>query len=191
MSPKAPQYQGEIVGAYQKIGRRTETQAEAKRLIETYGVGSRWARVNAGDKAAIQAATRIIEAQLRTLTLYFFEDAKKLGAGSMARASYQIAGWGYAAYLKQFPDGRHTYEMRHGYGELLYKLKKYKAAYSEYMKVVAMDTKGKHAESSAKAAIDAAAKMRLGGDDWESDLRAACSQYQRLFSTKAAPRPCQ
>ena len=81
--------------------------------------------------------------------------------------------------------------MRHGFGELLYKLKKYKAAYSEYMKVVAMDTKGKHAESSAKAAIDAAAKMRLGGDDWESDLRAACSQYQRLFSSKALPRPCQ
>jgi tetratricopeptide (TPR) repeat protein len=197
-SPKAPDYQNGIILAYQKIGRKRETRAEIVRLLETYGKnsGSGWGRANSEDTDAVSSAQTLIEKNLRTVALNYHNDAKKLGAGRAAKESYKLAGWGYSTYLKEFPDSQHSYEMRYAYGELLYKLKMYDKAYDQYMKVVAMDSQGKHTKFCAESAIFASEQMTkqegAGSKpaskteeapltDWETKLIAACDQWQELF----------
>jgi tetratricopeptide (TPR) repeat protein len=197
-SANAPEYQNEIILAYQKTGQKRETRKEIKQLLETYGKNSDsgWVRANSADLDAVKEAQGYIEKNLRTVALNYHNDAKKLGKGTEAKDSYKLAGWGYATYLKEFPDNKHSYEMRYAYGELLYDLKMYAKAYDQYMKVVAMDRNGKHTKFCAEAAIFASEQMTkqegAGSKpaskteeapltDWETKLIAACDQWQNLF----------
>ncbi len=198
-SPKAPDYQNEIILAYQKIGRKKDTLNEIKRLLDNYGKSSAWARANSADQDAINEATRYIEKSLRTVAINYHSDAKKLGTGRSARESYSLAERAYTVYIAEFPTSKYSYDMRYAFGELLYKLKKYDQAYVQYMKVVSIDPKGKHSRFCAESAIFAADKMvasekragripkpetktqRMELVDWESKSLAACDQWSRIF----------
>ena len=128
-SSDAPDYQNEIITAYQKIGRKQETLNEIDRMLKTYGRNSPWARANSADPDSLQAAEAYIEKTLRRVALNFHAEAKKHGQGSLARETYGLAEQAYSVYLQEFPEGKNTYEMRYAYGELLYKLKKYDGSY--------------------------------------------------------------
>ena len=198
-SPKAPDYQNEIILAYQKIGRKQDTLNEIKRLLDTYGKNSAWARANSADQDAINEATNYIEKNLRTVAINYHNEAKKLGAGRNAREAYELAEKAYSVYLAEFPTSKYSYEIRYAYGELLYKLKKYDQAYEQYMKVVAIDPKGKRSKFCAESAIFAADKMievekkagripkpatktqRMDLVDWEAKLLSACDQWAKIF----------
>ena len=198
-SSKAPDYQNEIIQAYQKIGRKKDTLNEIKRLLDTYGKNSAWARANSADQDAINEATKYIEKSLRTVAINNHNDAKKLGTGRTAREAYDLAEKAYTVYLQEFPSSKYSYDIRYAFGELLYKLKKYDQAYEQYMKVVATDPKGKHSRFCAESAIFAADKMiavekkagripkaktkteRLEMVEWEKNLLAACDQWSKLF----------
>ena len=197
-SPKAPDYQNEIILAYQKIGRKQDTLNEIKRLLDTYGKNSAWARANSADQDAINEATNYIEKNLRTVAINYHNEAKKLGAGRNAREAYELAEKAYSVYLAEFPTSKYSYEIRYAYGELLYKFKKYDQAYEQYMKVVAIDPKGKRS-ACAESAIFAADKMievekkagripkpatktqRMDLVDWEAKLLAARDQWAKIF----------
>jgi TolA-binding protein len=199
---KAPDYQNEIILAYQKLGMKRERRAELQRLLSTYGKSSAWSRM-LRPEAEVRDAQTLIEKNLRTVALNAHVDAKKLGTGREAKEAYKLAGWGYSTYLKEFPDNKHSYEMRYAFGEVLYKIKKYDEAYEQYMKVVAMDRNGKHTRFCAESAIFAAEqvikKQGSGGKptsktepapltDWETKLIAACDQWQQLFPAEKNTR---
>ena len=141
------------------MGRKEETLAEIDKLLKTYGKNSAWARTNSADQDAVKDALGFIEKNLRTVAINYHNEAKKLGTGRGARSTYGLAEQAYSVYLTEFPSGKHTYDMRYAYGELLYKLKKFDLAYEQYMAVVALDNKGKHSEFCAESAIFAAEEM--------------------------------
>jgi len=198
-SPKAPDYQNEVILAYQKIGRKQETLNEIKRLLDSYGKNSAWARTNSADQDAITEATRYIEKNLRTVAINYHNEAKKLGQGRGARESYDLAEKAYTVYLQQFPTSKYSYDIRYAFGELLYKLKKYDQAYEQYMAVVKIDPKGKHSRFCAESAIFAADQMikrekaagripkaktkteRLEMVQWEQNSLEACDQWSQIF----------
>ena len=78
-SPKAPDYQNEIILAYQKTGRKQETLDEIRVLLDQYGKQSAWARSNASNPDAIRAASTFVEQNLRTVAQNYQIEADKLG----------------------------------------------------------------------------------------------------------------
>ena len=207
-SPDAPEYQDEIIQAYRKIGRKKETLAEIDKLRKTYGANSAWARANATNPDAVKDAQDYIERNLRSVALDFHAEAKKLGTGKAAKESYELAEQAYSVYLEEFPESKHSYEMRYAYGELLYTLKKFDDAYIQYMKVVEVDPKGKRSQFCAESAIFAAEEMVkiekkegkiveatkdnktevLPLSDWEKNELKALDQYADLFPDDSKTR---
>lgn len=197
----APEYQNDIVQSYQKMGRKKETLGEIDRLLKTYGKNSAWARANSADQDALKDAQDYIEKNLRTVAINYHNEAKKLGTGSAARETYDLAEKAYTVYLQEFPDGKHAYQMRYAFGELLYKLKKFDESYVQYMAVVKLDPNGQHSKFCAESAIFAAEEMtkkdekegrgpKLKGvakteqvalTDWEQKLIDACDQFAKLY----------
>ena len=199
-SKDAPDYQNEIIGAYMKMGKKQETVAEIDRLLKTYGKNSAWARANASNPDSLKTAAGYIEKNLRKVAINYHDEAKKLGTGSAARETYALAYKAYSVYLQEFPDSQYSYDVRYAFGELLYKIKKYDEAYTQYMKVVELDPKGKHSEFCSESAIFAADEMmkrekNAGGSapnpgkatesipltEWETKSLAALDQYSKLF----------
>lgn len=193
--PAAAGLQNEIVKIFNQMGNREDTFPEVARLVDTYGEGSAWARANAADPVALEAAAALGEKALRAAAVGFHNDAKKLRTGAEARRAWALAEQAYEAYLKTFPASKYGYEVRYAYSELLYALKKYDAAYEQYMRVVAIDPGGAHAKFCAESAIFAADEMirteapirEIGGHDpqplseWEQRSLAALDQYARMF----------
>ncbi len=199
-APENPDYQHEIIQAYQKMGLKEETFTEIDRMLKTYGKDSAWARANASNQEAIEEATQKVEKNLRQVALYHHNRAKKIKSGDEAKQSYALAYKAYKVYLREFPGSDKAYEIHYSFAELLYKIKKYEEAYEQYMAVVDLDPKGKHSEFCAESAIFAADEMvkKEGGNqeiskgpgeakeaqpltDWEKRLVDACAKYADLF----------
>jgi tetratricopeptide (TPR) repeat protein len=199
-SPEAPEYQNEVIGAYQKMGRKEETAQEIERLRKDYGKSSAWARANSANQDAVKASREFLEKNLRTVAVNYHNEARKLGAGARALESYRYAGDAYAVYLEEFPDGKYVYQMRFEYGELLYKLKKYPEAYAEFMAVVKLDANGKESQFCARSAVYAAeevikAEAKAGRvqkaskgktdilplNEWEEKKLVALDQFAKLY----------
>lgn len=158
-SPDAPEYQNEIINAYQKMGDKGATESEITKLRKTYGKNSAWARANSANQDAIKDARGYLEKNLRKVAVSYYQEARKLGTGSRARESYEFAGRAYAVYLDEFPEGKYAYQMRYEYGELLYEMKSYDQAYEQYMAVVKIDPNGKQSQFCARSAVYAAGEM--------------------------------
>jgi cellulose synthase operon protein C len=203
-SPDAPEYQNEIIGAYTKMGNKTQTLTEINNLIKSYGKDSAWARANSANTEAIKEATDYVEKNLRTVATNYHNEAKKLGTGPAATEAYALAYKAYQVYLEQFPTGKYTYDVRYAFGELLYKIKKHDEAYVQYMKVVETDPKGQHSRFCAESAIFAAEEVikknkstakppankteSVPLTEWESNLIKACDQFSKLFPDDKATR---
>ena len=200
-APEAPEYQNEIIAAYTKIGRKKEILAEVERMRKTYGKSSAWAQKNASDPDAIQDASDYLEKNLRTVAKTYHEEARKLGPAG--KESYSLAYNAYSVYVDEFPDSKNSYDMRYGYGELLYEVKKFDEAYTQYMAVVKIDPKGKSSKFCAEAAIFSAKEMikteggttRSAGPggstepmeitEWEQKKLDALDQYSELYPDDA------
>ena len=201
-SPDNPDYQAEIIKAYKKIGNKEETLQEVDRLLKQYGKNSAWARANASNQDAVKSAEQSIEKNLRAVAVDYHNEARKLGAGADARDTYALAEQAYGVYLDNFPDSSHAYEVRYAYGELKYKLKKFGEAYTQYMKVVEIDPKGKHSRFCAESAIfaaeelikaDGGAEMNRSSGKVDKDVQPqelteneqklidACAQFAKLY----------
>ena len=200
-SPRSPDYQVEIIKAYKKIGKKEETLREIQRLLKTYGKGSSWVQANASNLAAVKEASTSIEKNLRQVAVEYHQHAEKLGRGTSAKETYQLAYKAYKVYLSEFSSSSHIYNVRFNFGELLYTVKKYDEAYEQYMAVVKIDPKGKQSRFCAESAIFAAEEMvkkdgtantrKTKGPvkdavaqeltEWEQKYVDACKQYATLF----------
>lgn len=198
-NPTNVDYQNEIVKAYLKMGDREQQFSEIDRMLKTYGKDSAWARANASNPDAIAEAEESIEKNIRAMAYFHHERARKL-SGEEGKSSYDLAYRAYNMYLDNFPETQHAYEVRYSYAELLYKLKKYDAAFDQYMAVVKMDPQGKHSKFCAESAIFSADEMvrAEGGNqtitakageardpipltDWEQRMVEACNQFATLY----------
>ncbi len=197
----APEYQDEIVKAFQKMGKKQETLDEIERLRKTYGKGSAWARANAANQDAVKSSGEYLERNLRTVASDYHTEARKLKTGPGAKTAYDFAQQAYENYLTEFPTNKYSYDIRYQYAELLYTVKKFEQAYEQYMEVVKIDNKGQHSKFCAKSAIFAADKViesqgKAAGsgspdpgkktepialNEWENKYLAAMDQFRTLF----------
>jgi len=191
-----PDYQDEIIKAYLKMGKKQQAVEEIEKLRRTYGAGSNWARQNAANADAIRTAQDSIERNLREVAQNFFEQARKLRGGRSANEAYALAKHAYKVYIGDFPDSKHSYEMRYQLGELLYKIKEFDTAYEQYMMVVSIDPNGKRSKFCAEAAIYASDEMikKVGKtkvpkgsntpvelNQWEKNLLTSLDQFAKLY----------
>lgn len=215
-SPEAPNYQNEIINAYQRMNEKEQTLLEIQKLLKQYGANSPWASKNSANPESVNKAQKYVEDALRRVAVNYNEEAKKLGAGKRATETYLLAEKAYRVYLQEFPNGKNSYDMRYAFSELIYNLADkgsfpeeqkriyFAEAYENYMKVVAVDEKGKHSEFCAEASIFAADDMikydkkdglikeRKSKTDiapiemstWEQKKLTALDQYTRLYPSK-------
>ncbi len=196
-----PDYQHEIIQAYQKMGLKNETFTEIDRMLKTYGKDTAWARANASNQQAIADAGDKVEKNLRQVALYHHNRAKKIKKGTEAKESYAMAYKGYKVYLREFPGNDHVYEIHYSFAELLYTIKKFDEAFDQYMAVVKLDPEGKHSKFCAESAIFSADEMvkkesagttiakakpgeanePLDLTDWEKRLIESSAQYADLY----------
>jgi len=141
-APKAVDYQYQIVMNYQTSGDQKTFRAEMFAWIDDYGNDSEWVQANANDKALIQKAYDLRESTLRNYTLHLHKSAQ----ASRAPFAQQQAAQNYALYIKAFPDSKNIVEMRFFCAELLYDMKKFKAAGEQYLWVADHGQKTKYHE---------------------------------------------
>ncbi len=170
-SPEAPNYQNEIINAYQKMNEKEQTLNEIQKLLKNYGKNSPWAAKNSANPDAIRKAQNYVEDALRRVAVNYNQEAKKLGSGKQAQNTYLLAEKAYRVYLQEFPNGKNSYDMRYAFAELVFNLAEkgrfdaetkeryFTEAYDAYMKTVSTDNKGKYSEFCAEAAIFAAEEL--------------------------------
>lgn len=191
-SKDAPKVQSAIVGAQMKIGDKAALLAALQTERKTYGPSSVWARGHSAEPEVLKAAREALEKDLRTVAVAAHDEARRIGSGEQARAAYALANATYEAYLAEFPDGTYNVDMRYAYAELLYKLKRYDAAYAQYTAVVDADPKGQYVKFCAESAIFAADQMVKQGagapskqnpalTEWEERLIASSDRFVQLF----------
>lgn len=203
---KNPGYQGEIIKAYKQLGDKPSTLKEIDKLLRDYGKDSAWARANASNPNAVKEAQESVEKALRQIATDYHSEARKLRKSRHPTADevYGLGRQAYQAYLTQFPDTKNAYDMRYSFGELLYEIKDYAAAFEQYMAVVKMDPKGQYSKYCAESAIFAAEEqVKIEGGinasnvrvnvsesankdpvpltDWEQRLVDACKQFADLY----------
>lgn len=196
--PEAPEWQARVVAATKKLGRVEQIAEEVDRLRRTYGATSAWARANAGTPGVVKAAGETIERELRQAAVEAHDRGRRL-TGDDARTNLAAAWHAYRAWLEDYGDDPHAYDVRYAYAELLYKVGRHDEAYDQYMEVVRMDPGGKHARFCAESAIfaaEAVLRAQTGAEgppgagpqplsEWEQRLVDACDQYVRLFPDDA------
>mgnify|MGYP002629586304 CR=1 FL=1 len=140
-----PDHQNAIIKAYWDRDRFDEANEEINKLVESYGVESRWYQENSDNKDAKKESERLIEKNLRNVAIDSHQQALKRRSAKLLL----LAEENYKRYLDYFPKGHKTYDMRYWYAEVLYKLKKYDLATDQYELTVAADPKGKHLKEAA------------------------------------------
>ena len=206
-SPYAPNYQNEIINAYQRMNERANRMRFKN--CQNYGKNSTWAAKNLRTLMLFVKRKTLWRCTVAYSSLQ--QRSEKLGAGKQAQSTYLLAKK-LSSYLQEFPNGKNSYDMEYAFAELIYNLaekvvlmqkqrKYFTEAYASYMKVVATDAKGKYSEFCAEAAIFAAdeligydkkkglVKSRKKDTDidpiemspWESKKLEALDQYAKLY----------
>lgn len=158
-APDAPAWQVAILTARQQTWDPAETRIALDTLVEAYAPESAWANANAGNPEALASASSTLERTLRVQAATWHNTGRKLRAGPDAAVSLGLAEHAYRAYLDRFPEAAYATELRYQYAELLYKLRKFDEAFDLYMRVVAADPHGPHAQFCAESAIFAAGEV--------------------------------
>jgi TolA-binding protein len=129
LSPDAPRHQQRIAQAHEQDG-RLEASLEARRkLAETFGPGSAWAKVNReSHPEAVQAAADLAEEALRHAALLRHRQARE----TRQPRAYRTAEQAYRAYLAMFPDSPRAAELHFHLGEVLFQLGRFADAASAY-----------------------------------------------------------
>jgi TolA-binding protein len=187
MHPHAAAWQQKILLACDKLSRRDEVVAQMRRLVNEYGPQSRWARINALDKAALAEAFELAESALRGLVEDYHQEAVR----TRNPVTYRLARDIYRQYLETYPRSASARRLRFYYAENLYALQEWEAAAAQYDQVAQEDPRGEYA---VRAAFDQilALEKRVAADSGaprkadvaqepipplQAKLLAACERY--------------
>ena len=140
--PAAPDFQNEIVQSLTKMGKKEDADRRDRQppqdLRQEIRVGP-GERREPGRGEGRRRVHREGPPHRRDQLPQRGEEAPD---GRPGRRTYALAEKAYEVYLQEFPDSKYSYDVRYGYSELLYTIKKFDIAYDQYMKVVAIDPKG-------------------------------------------------
>ncbi len=153
-SPKAFEYQYQIVQNYFYAKNTKRFKDELYGWVKNYGANSKWAQTNGNDKDLIAKSLKLRETTLRNYILQQHQTAQN----SRAPFSQASAEEGYKIYLQEFPSAPQIADMHFYYGELLYDMKKYDEATNQYRWVVENGAHSKYYSKAAENIIHAAEK---------------------------------
>ncbi|WP_413944123.1 tetratricopeptide repeat protein [Bdellovibrio sp. HCB-162] len=131
-SPKAFEYQYQIVQNYYYAKNTSRFKNELYSWVKDYDASSAWYAANKNNKDLIENSYKLRETTLRNYVLQQHQTAQN----SRAPYSQAQANDGYQLYLKEFPDSATASDMHFYYGELLYDMGKYDEAAMQYKWVV-------------------------------------------------------
>lgn len=126
-SPKAYDYQFQIVKNYLNDAKNQRFKEEMYILIKEYGPKSEWRKVN-NSNASAGESYKTTENFLRTYTLQQHQSAQN----SRGKFSQEQAVEGYKLYLSEYQDAPNYPDMMFFYGELLYDMEKFGEAAQQY-----------------------------------------------------------
>lgn len=152
--PKAFEYQYQIVQNYFYAKNSPKFREELYRWVREFGPQAPWTQANLKNKELIANAVKLRETTLRNWTLQQHQTAQN----SRAPFSQSMANEGYQLYLKEFPEAAGAGDMRFYYGELLYDMKKYDEAATQYQWVVEHAPNSKFADKAGTNLILAVEK---------------------------------
>lgn len=141
---KAAKYQYQIVQDYLNINSIKNFKAELTLWIEKYGPSSAWATRNAAKPEIVTEMASLQETTLRNHTLRLHQTAVSVKTDY----SRQLAADSYKMYLHFFANAAKHGEMRFFYAELLFDMKDYEKAATQYQWVAQNDTKSQYYEKS-------------------------------------------
>ncbi len=127
-SPKAFDYQYQIVQNYSSRGDRSIFKSELFSWINEYSPDSEWARANAKD---LELQKRVYELRETTLRNYVLQN-HQTAQNAKNPVAQKNALVGYEMYLQTFGKAEKFAEMRFFFGELLFDLKQFDAAFIQY-----------------------------------------------------------
>ncbi len=143
--PKCPEFQSNIVRAYEGLRERDKVLDEMKVLVRTYKPGSGWATANASNKAALAAAYELTEGAMRELVTDYHQEAQK----TKAVRTYRLAANIYKEYLDSFSDSDFAYNLRYYYADILWALQRYEEAAEQYELTYVKDPNGSYSKAAA------------------------------------------
>ncbi len=131
-SPKAFEYQYQIVQNYYYGKNIPKFKDELYRWVKDYGPSTSWFQANKSNRELIENAYKLRETTLRNYVLQQHQTAQN----SRAPYSQGLANDGYQLYLTTFSDAANAPDMRFYYGELLYDTGKFDEAAVNYKWIV-------------------------------------------------------
>jgi len=127
-SPKAYDYQYQIVTMYVSTDSKDTFRNELYQWIQSYSPQSEWAEANKKDKELISRANQLIETTLRNHVLQNHQTAQN----SRVPAAQKAAKQGYELYFNTFKQGAKLDEMHFFYAELLFDMGDFATASQHY-----------------------------------------------------------
>lgn len=136
-SPQAPFFQGRIVDAVMRVGKKQITVEQARLLVKVFQDVEKSGNIKTDqDKASLKEAKELAERTLSNLAVSWHNEGKK----TRDEETFLYANEAYNDYLAIFPDTGKSYDLRFFHAELLFEnLQKYDLAADEYTKVVRVD----------------------------------------------------
>ncbi|HET6281741.1 MAG TPA: tetratricopeptide repeat protein, partial [Polyangia bacterium] len=159
----APDHHRRIVEANQLMGDIKSAVAEMRKLADSYGTNSAWAKANQDRPKALEHARTMAEELIRTLAKTMHADAQQNEKSSRVvdKDRYARAAETYQFYLASFPDAGDAIELRYLRADILYfKLQRYDEAGREYVAVGKSQPVGKYHKDALLQAMTAFEKLR-------------------------------
>jgi tetratricopeptide (TPR) repeat protein len=144
-SPKAFEYQYQIVQVYFYSKNSPAFKTELYKWIKDYGPSTTWYQANQGNAELIDNSMKLREKTLRNWTLQQHQTAQN----SRTKNSQSLALEGYRLYLNEFVNFPQSSDMHFYYGELLYDMKNYDEAGIQYKWIVDNAPQSKFYENAA------------------------------------------
>lgn len=185
-APKAFDYQYQVVTNYMAAGKNDVFKDELYKWVEKFGDGSEWRRVNKDNAELLKKADEMRETTLRNYVLSVHQTAQNTRLPHVQGDAKR----GYLIYLKYFKDAPQAAEMHFFFGELLYDMKDYDKAGSEYLWVVENAKKSKYYQDSLLNTVlalekalpsDAEIKKKVGNSNDPLEL----TDVEKRFETAA------
>ena len=144
-SHKNHSYQHLILQASMAIGNKKEIVKEMHRLAALY----RKMEEGGAPKPKVDEARRLTADTLREIATTWHREAQV----TKNKDTYALASYVYKDYIDHFPKEKDIYMMTYYYADLLFKIERWEESAEYFLRVLALDPKGKRTEAAAKAAV--------------------------------------
>ena len=139
-------YQLWIMRNTQNMGKQVAAVKELKRLVNL------WSTVKGAkdaEPARVKKDHKQLEEQLRSMAITYHHQARKTKSDEDYAITYQL----YNDYMKVFPNEPNAYEMAFYFAEILYEIRKWKQAATQYDRTLEIKADGQFTEDAAHGAV--------------------------------------